>query len=82
LLFSLFQLFDKGLDIGVGLLIRNQSPIIQIAVYHQAGHSGQVFQSLRHAVAVIGIVGAGFGIMVYDAVDFEKLNHFFYVFFL
>ena len=79
---SFFQLFDKRFHVGFGLFVRDQPEVVEVTVYGQAGNPGYAFESLRHAVAAISIVGAGFGIMVNDPVYLEKVQHLFDVPFL
>ena len=79
---AFFQLLDKGLNIGFGLFIGKHSEIIQIAMDRQTGDSGNLREPLGHTVTAVRVVGAGFGIVVDDAVNLEKRQHFFDVFFL
>ena len=46
------------------------------------GMSGDFFHALGHAVAAVGIVGTGLGIVVDDAVAFEEFQHVADIFFL
>ncbi len=71
-----FNLFDEGFDICFGLFIGNHPHIVQIAIDSDAWHAGLLFEPLRHSVSAVGIIRAGFCIMLNDPVNSEIFDHF------
>src|SRR5689334_13048380 len=71
ILFPLLKLFDKGLYVGLGLFIRNAAQVVQVAGDDQSGDACCGLDALGHAVPVVGVAGAGLGIVVDDSVDAE-----------
>ncbi len=66
-------MFDKRFDVGFRLLFGVTSQIIQVAVYGE-GWDAQLFaQSFRHAISVVGIIGAGLCVMKDHAVKLEEI---------
>jgi hypothetical protein len=51
--------------------------IVQVSVYNQVRHACLLRETLRHTVTGIGIVGAGPGIVIDDAITLEEIQHLF-----